>query len=177
MSDYLNMQKALLTNDRKNIENVLKGVANVNALGGSGINILHYYISMVSKLSFNPEDIVLLLIKSGVDVNAQNEKGASPLHFCVAHPNSIITKVLTSNGAIVDIQDEMGNTPLWRAVMNFRGDEELRKVIDELVLSGANPDKENNSGNSPRKMVLRRHENIPKTKQPIEWDLQPHLNW
>ncbi len=177
MSDYIALQKALLTNDISEVTKVLSEVSDVNASGGSGINVLHYYISMAQKLDFESEQLTKLLIESGVDINAQNDKGASPLHFCVAHPNLSVARILIVNGATVDIQDEMGNSPLWRAVMNFRGDDELRNVISELVKGGADPDKENNSGNSPRKMVLRRHDNIPKTKQPTEWDLQPYLNW
>jgi hypothetical protein len=61
--------------------------------------------------------------------------------------------------------------------MDYRGEPELRDVIDTLLAAGADPDKANNSGNSPRKMVLLRNDNTIKTGKNPEWDLQPHLRW
>lgn|SRR5690554_516909 len=177
MNEYTRLQQAVLSNDILVVSQTLDSVSDVNITGGSDINVLHYYISMADRLNYDVNEIVKLMNSKGVNINAQNDKGASPLHFCVARSNSEIARCLLDRGASVDIQDEMGNTPLWRAVMNFRGEKNLLEVIKLLVERGGNPDKENNSGNSPRKIVLQSHRDIPVIGDPIEWDLQPHLNW
>lgn len=47
----------------------------------------------------------------------------------------------------VDAQDAFGNTPLFRAVFNSRGQGE---TVEELLRAGANPDLPNHSGVTPR---------------------------
>ncbi|WP_051510568.1 ankyrin repeat domain-containing protein [Intrasporangium oryzae] len=60
--------------------------------------------------------------------------------------------MLIAAGAPVDAQDVHGNTPLWRAVFVFRGGEP--QLIRLLVAAGADLDRRNNSGRSPRDVGL-----------------------
>jgi ankyrin repeat protein len=60
--------------------------------------------------------------------------------------------MLIEAGARVDVRDSYGNTPLWRAVMESRGD---GSVIAVLRLAGADPYVENNSGVSPVALARR----------------------
>ena len=59
-------------------------------------------------------------------------------------------KVLLDAGAPVDPRDQWGSTPLWRAVFNANGDP---RVVRRLVLAGADPDKANAAGQTPRDQV------------------------
>lgn len=174
---YIELQRAILKDDLKYLETCLGDINDVNTTWASGIGVLHYYIGKAKDLTMNPEKVIDILIKYGVDINLQNSTGTSPLHFCVYHSNVEIAKILIQKGATIDIQDENGNTPLWRAVMDYRGEESLLDVIKILIENRADPDKDNYSGNSPRKIVLEAHNDIPIVGDPIEWDLQPHLNW
>lgn len=103
--------------------------------------------------SESSEMIVKLLIENGIDVNIKDKPQQwSALHFAVRDNKKDIVKILLENNAAIDAVDAHGNTPLWRAVMSFTGDESL---ICELVRLGADPEKENNSGISPRALAQR----------------------
>jgi ankyrin repeat protein len=49
-------------------------------------------------------------------------------------------------GVEVDIRDSQGDTPLWRATMTSRGQDDVIKVLRD---AGADPYAKNNTGNSP----------------------------
>jgi ankyrin repeat protein len=53
---------------------------------------------------------------------------------------------------MVDKQDADGNTPLWRAVFESRGEGE---TISTLLAAGANPDLPSKSGVSARDLAAR----------------------
>jgi hypothetical protein len=59
--------------------------------------------------------------------------------------------------------------------MDYRGEPESLDLIRTLLVAGADPDRENHSGTSPRDMVQQCHANVP--PNPEAWDLQPHLGW
>ena len=117
------------------------------------------------------------MVENGVDINAQNKELSAPLHFAVMQKNPKVAEALIKHGALVDIKDDKGNTPLWRAVQNYRGEEPMLECIKVLIQFEANPDISNNFGHSPRSVVLSRHKSMTNTMKPKEWDLQPHLNW
>lgn len=95
--------------------------------------------------------LIQSLIESGADVNAQ-DKGQqwSSLHFAARDHKNAVVSVLLGCGATVDALDVFGNTPLWRAVMTFDGEE---LVISMLLEAGASPTIENESGVSPRSLA------------------------
>ncbi|BDR57618.1 ankyrin repeat domain-containing protein [Xylocopilactobacillus apicola] len=59
-------------------------------------------------------------------------------------------KILIDAGAKIDIQDNEGNTPLWRAAMRNR---KGSPVIDALMEAGANPAISNNHGVSAQNLL------------------------
>ena len=89
---------------------------------------------IAAKKAGNPE-ILRLIIKAGVDVNAHNEDGETALIEIMDEPvNLECVKVLLENGANPNLADEDGKTPLMKAL-----DDDLpADVIDALLDAGAN---------------------------------------
>lgn len=78
--------------------------------------------------------------------------GFSALHYCAQEGNVELAKILVEGGAEVDSVDKYGNTPLAKAVFYCNGKKEMIKF---LLSVGADPDKENNTGVSPRILANR----------------------
>lgn len=113
-----------------------------------GRNELHYVI--VDKPSTVHESEILKLIETGIDVNTQDKRGWSALHFAAQENSLPAVAALIRSGANVELKDSFGNTPLFRAVFCSRGNGE---IIKALLVAGANPDSENNHGVSPRSLA------------------------
>ncbi len=92
--------------------------------------------------------MVAYLIEKGADANvAEDGQKWTALHFAARDQKEEIVRALLDGGAQVDASDSFGNTPLWRCVMNMSPNV---SIIEQLVARGANPDKKNNSGVSPK---------------------------
>ena len=64
------------------------------------------------------------------------------------HPVSITPEEMGEDiAARVDLKDSNGNTALFRAVFNSKGE---GTIIKQLLASGSDPDQKNNHGVSPR---------------------------
>jgi ankyrin repeat protein len=159
------------------MEQSFRAVSEINLKWGTGITIVHFYISVFNEIKGSPNEILTMLKRVGADLESKTKEGRTPLHHAVLARNLEITKALVHLGVKVDEKDVAGCTALFRAVMSFRGEPEYLEIIRFLVASGADINLENNSGHSPKSMVLRIHENIAITNQPTAWDLQPHLKW
>jgi uncharacterized protein len=57
-----------------------------------------------------------------------------------------LSKAIINSGAILELMDNYGNTPLWYAVFNARGNYEY---VELLMQNKANPNSLNNAGRSP----------------------------
>jgi len=58
-----------------------------------------------------------LLLEKGLDPNAQDNLGRTPLHLVVAQmQGELLARLLLSRGAAVDLRDEQGMTPLLSAL-------------------------------------------------------------
>ncbi|MEL7187434.1 MAG: ankyrin repeat domain-containing protein, partial [Pseudomonadota bacterium] len=53
----------------------------------------------------------LLLIDSGIDVNAVGDMGETPLHIAIGKENTQVATALIKAGARADIRSELGSTP------------------------------------------------------------------
>jgi ankyrin repeat protein len=66
-------------------------------------------------------EAVKILVARGVDVNAVNDNGQTPMHFAVRVSDDIV-RYLAANGAALDLKDKQGRTPLDAALgMGVRG--------------------------------------------------------
>jgi len=55
---------------------------------------------------------VVAFLASGVDINAQDEYGFSPIHAAASYGHDDLIEYLISNGANVNLRDADGDTPL-----------------------------------------------------------------
>ena len=97
-----------------------------------------------------PLEEVRLLLAAGSDVAARDKQGFTALHFACQQNRLEVAAALLAAGAPVDPGDQWGNTPLSRAVMNTKGDP---RIVRMLVEAGADPDKANASGRTPRQLA------------------------
>jgi ankyrin repeat protein len=87
------------------------------------------------------------LIDEGCDVNLQNKEGMTPLHFACQQHSYENALVLINAGAVIDLRDKYGNTPMSNAVFSCR--EADGKLIKLLRDRGADPYLKNDHGVSP----------------------------
>ncbi len=92
-------------------------------------------------------DIAMFLLKNGIDVNIQDDRGQTALQYACEDHNEEICAEILKRGYDISLRDSYGNNALWTAVFNCGG-----KYYDivKLILKYA-PDKEgkNNAGRSP----------------------------
>ncbi len=85
-------------------------------------------------------------IKSGIDVDSKNpEDNASPLMMAVVNGYQDMVEILIELGADVNLQDQLGNTPLIYAAASSIGDDN-DEVMKILVKSGADLEAKDNDG-------------------------------
>ncbi|MER8018243.1 ankyrin repeat domain-containing protein [Streptomyces griseoluteus] len=92
------------------------------------------------------------LLAEGADPAAADAEGWTPLHFAAQAQVPAVVEVLLAAGAAVDVVDRRDNTPLWRAVFCSRGE---GGTIRLLLEAGADPDRDNVHGLSPRTLARR----------------------
>ncbi|MGB8938755.1 MAG: ankyrin repeat domain-containing protein [Streptomyces sp.] len=92
------------------------------------------------------------LLAGGADPEEADSAGWTPLHFAAQAQSPLATEVLLAAGATVDATDGHGNTPLWRAVFCSQGE---GATIRLLLEAGADPDRGNAQGVSPRALAGR----------------------
>ena len=102
---------------------------------------------MLAVLTTPPSpQMISALIRAGVDVNAKdNGQSWAALAFAARDCSPEICRLLLDAGADIDAIDAFGDTALWRAVFAKKPEN-----VELLLSRGANPDRANNSGVSPR---------------------------
>ncbi|APR98127.1 ankyrin repeat domain-containing protein [Wolbachia endosymbiont of Folsomia candida] len=96
---------------------------------------------MIESASQNDYGQVLQCIKNGADINAQDNKGKTTLHFAAKYNKPDIVKTLLERGADINARDNQGQTALHTA-LDFG-----RKNIANLFLErGADINAQDNKG-------------------------------
>ncbi|MHA5054476.1 ankyrin repeat domain-containing protein [Streptomyces sp. SD15] len=86
-------------------------------------------------------------LADGSDPGLADKAGMTPLHFAAQSQAAPAAEILLAAGAPVDVGDSNGNTALFNAVFNYRGDPATLQVLLE---AGADPEQQNAKGVSPR---------------------------
>ena len=98
----------------------------------------------------NRQDLLEWLISKGANVDHQDRNGYCALHFAGQEKHAGITKILLDADASTELRDVYGNTPLWTAAFNARGDYD---VVNALLSQGASLDNKNNAGKTIRDLA------------------------
>jgi len=113
------------------------------------------YANMSDKDTRDHLKVLEMLISLGVDVNAKDFAGCTPLHYCCSHEgkkvNDVVYKMaetLIQAGANVNAKSRTGHTPLHHCVIECK-----MKLIHLLLDNGADIYIEGNNGQSPLSMV------------------------
>lgn len=95
-------------------------------------------------------DLLIWLINNGANINHQDKNGYSALHFAVQENSKDATEVLLCNGINLELEDFYGNTALWIAVFNAKGNNE---IVELLLDSGANFSHLNKNNKTPKELA------------------------
>ena len=106
---------------------LLEKGANINAKDKSSRNVLHLALS-----NYGKEDVVSCLLDYDPDLNAQDECGKTPLHYCVELDKRDAAQSLLLKGAMTEITSRTGETPLSFAIRMRR-----TKLVELLLSRGA----------------------------------------
>ncbi|MET7929772.1 ankyrin repeat domain-containing protein [Streptomyces sp. NPDC005349] len=86
-------------------------------------------------------------LAGGAELGLADKARMTPLHFAAQSQSAFAAELLLAAGATVDVGDRNGNTALFDAVFNYRGDPATLRV---LLAAGADPERQNAKGVSPR---------------------------
>ena len=125
------------------------------------VNALSQFHGSVEQIA-----IVEFLLASGADPNSMTSEEYNSLHLALEHHNlsEVALLLITKGGADVNAVESHGNSPLSIAIREYRltwrpEQEQLReirfKIVEELLKRGADLDKQNQYGMSPRRWLER----------------------
>jgi uncharacterized protein len=138
------MNKLLEYIIKGNLSGIIKEIesgTNINTCDEDGRSLL---INAILKKKM---EIVKYLIKKGIDINLQDDNmGYTALHVACTENNFEAVQILLENKAKIDIKDNHGNTPLFRATFASIGNGEIIKL---LLKNGADKNIKNNYDMSP----------------------------
>ena len=125
---------------------LIKEGANVRDKDDCGNTALHLAVARNYSM-----EIIKPLIDKGLDVNAVNVYGETPLHSAMAKGNKRVInviKLLFENGATGNVLDYSGNTPFHKLSFRFYNDrpDELINLIKLMVKNKMNINAQNDKG-------------------------------
>jgi len=83
-------------------------------------------------------------LADGVDVNAKDKRGFTPLHLAAIKGHKGIAKLIVTKGADVNAKDKLGWTPLlWAAGSGHK------EIVELLISKGADVNAKNDEGKTP----------------------------
>ena len=103
-------------------------------------------------------------IKAGVNINAKDKEGFTPIHMVVAISENLkIIETLTQSGANINAKDKRALTPLHIAALLSKN----LKVIRTLIQLGANINAKEMEGLTPLFIAVAENENVEIIKELI----------
>ena len=103
----------------------------------------------------HPDEIQRLLAL-GADINIQNYKGKTGLHYAAKAGFLNVINLLIENGADLDALDNDGETPLFEAIRStIKNGEKQRAALEALLVKGADPNVRNRKGQTPLQVAQR----------------------
>jgi uncharacterized protein len=126
----------------EDMDSYKKYIANydINIRNVTGASLLQLAIAAKKR------DIAFDLLSRSIDVNNQDRKGATALHWISDHPDLLLAEQIIKKGGRLDIVDVYGNTPLWSLVVKPKKEYE---IIQLFINHGADPTIENKANRSP----------------------------
>ena len=94
--------------------------------------------------STNAAQMVRLLLRRGAAVNPEPQPARSPLHWAASTGNVEVMDLLLEAGAVVDVRDERGSTPLMRCCFS----DHAAPAVARLLAAGADPNAAEQDGNT-----------------------------
>lgn len=98
-------------------------------------------------------DGIMKEIANGVDPSAGDDVGYTPLHASVQGGHCSTVRTLLDAGANPNSIDKHGNGPLWTAVLSAPNEKQV-ELITMLLAAGADPNYENQSGSTPKRVAF-----------------------
>ncbi|HEY2415261.1 MAG TPA: ankyrin repeat domain-containing protein [Pirellulaceae bacterium] len=143
MSDVIqDAHAALLKGDCARIDALIAEGMDVNTRSDTDRwNLLH--MALVSVTAPPNPQVIKHLIRLGVDVNAQDRRHWTPLHFAVRTKNAEIVRLLIEAGAEVDAVNDEHISPLKLSVIKAQRNLEVTKI---LLAANADPDLDGGAG-------------------------------
>jgi len=92
----------------------------------------------------------LELIDAGVDVNAAQGDGTTPLHWAIYKADAVLTRALLEYGAIADVINDYGSSPLAEAVKIADA-----ALVELLLAAGADVEAPNRDGQNVLMLAAR----------------------
>jgi ankyrin repeat protein len=140
------MYEAICGGDCEAIDRLIANGIDINTrTEGDEWNFLHR--ALVSLTSPPNAKVIQHFVTLGVDVNARDRNGWTPLHFAVRANSAEVVKLLVNAGAHLDVANDRGVTPLHLSLITFPSDLETVKV---LLRAGADPDADFGGGTARR---------------------------
>jgi ankyrin repeat protein len=93
-------------------------------------------------------EVVKQYIAAGVDVNAKNSFGMTPLHYAAGADHKEIAELLIAKGADVNAKNESGSTPLFGVIDG--------EIVELLIAKGADVNAKSDDGKTPLDWAIRR---------------------
>ncbi|AIZ65402.1 hypothetical protein PK28_17165 (plasmid) [Hymenobacter sp. DG25B] len=115
-------------------------IPNINVRNENGQSLLQEAIAARN------ESAARLLLRQQLDVNSQDDQGATALHYVALYQTPALGQRILQQGGNLALLDQHGNSPLWTAVFNARGQYD---VVDLFLQYQADPQSVNRYGKTP----------------------------
>ncbi|CAM9469850.1 unnamed protein product, partial [Scytosiphon promiscuus] len=121
---------ALIAGNREAVELLLESGADVHWTNNKGSSLLHFVGYSTAMSSAEKKALALKLVEAGVNIDAKDEDGMTPLHVVSQSGDKELATFLYENGADITLRDSKGNTPLQWAQINSH------TAVSSLLSSG-----------------------------------------